>query len=96
MLTWVLYDIQKDKVRSKVAKLCLKAGIYRVQYSVFLGELDKTKRKELRSHIEDLFDPDCDKVYVFPMCREDFDQCELLGQAFDRKLITDGPKALLM
>ena len=49
MLTWVLYDIQKDKVRSKVAKLCLKAGIYRVQYSVFLGELDKTKRKELRS-----------------------------------------------
>jgi len=30
------------------------------------------------------------------MCREDFDQCELMGQAFDKNLITDELKALLM
>lgn len=96
MLTWVLYDIQKDKARNKVAKLCLKAGIYRVQLSVFLGEMNKTRRKELRCQIEDLIDPGTDRVYMFPMCREDFDQCELMGQAFDRDLITDEIKALLL
>lgn len=96
MLTWVLYDIQKDKVRTKVAKFCEKAGIYRVQYSVFLGDLNKTKRKELSCQIEEIIDPDVDKIYIFPMCREDFDQCQLMGQAFDKKLITDEIKALLL
>lgn len=96
MLTWVMYDIQKDKARNKVAKCCERAGIYRVQYSVFLGELNKTKRKELSCQIEELIDPGQDRVYIFPMCREDFDQCELMGQAFDKNLITDELKALLM
>jgi CRISPR-associated protein Cas2 len=91
-----MYDIEKTKARSKVAKCCEKAGIYRVQYSVFLGELDNTKRKALSSEIEDLINPDKDKVYIFPMCREDFDQCILLGQAFDKDLVTDEIKALLL
>jgi len=40
MLTWVMYDIPKNKTRNKIAKACKEAGIYRVQYSVFLGDLD--------------------------------------------------------
>ena len=47
MLTWVMYDIKKDRTRNKVAKLCEEAGIYRVQYSVFLGDLNNAQRKEL-------------------------------------------------
>ncbi len=52
MLTWVMYDIKNDKARTKVAKCCERIGIFRVQYSVFLGDLDKTKRKALTSEIE--------------------------------------------
>ncbi|NLW19688.1 MAG: CRISPR-associated endonuclease Cas2 [Candidatus Cloacimonetes bacterium] len=96
MLTWVMYDIVKDKTRTKVGKYCEKAGIYRVQYSVFLGELNPTQRKELKCQIEELIDPDCDRVYIFPMCREDFNNCELMGQAFDPNLITNEIKALLL
>jgi len=91
-----MYDIVKDKTRTKVSKYCEKAGIYRVQYSVWLGDINKTKRKELRCQIEDIIDPLIDKVYIFPMCREDFSLCELLGQAFDKDLISDEVKALLM
>lgn len=96
MITWVFYDIEKDKARTKVAKCCRQAGIYRVQYSVFLGDLNKTKRKELTSQIEALMDKDKDKVYIFPMCKADFDECTLLGQAFDRELITDEIRALML
>ncbi|MDD3536278.1 MAG: CRISPR-associated endonuclease Cas2 [Candidatus Cloacimonetes bacterium] len=96
MLTWVMYDIVKDKARNKVAKACQKAGIYRVQYSVWLGDINKTKVKELRTIIEDLIDLSVDRVYIFPMCREDFHSCVLLGQAFDPKLVTDEVKALLL
>jgi CRISPR-associated protein Cas2 len=96
MLTWVMYDIVKDKARTKVSKCCEKAGIYRVQYSVFLGDLNKTKRKELKCQIEELINPEVDRVYIFPMCSEDFGSCELLGQAFDPELITDEIKALII
>ncbi|MCD8478960.1 MAG: CRISPR-associated endonuclease Cas2 [Candidatus Cloacimonetes bacterium] len=96
MLTWVMYDIVQDRIRNKVVKCCEKSGIYRVQYSVWLGELNRTQCKELRTIIEDLINQEQDKVYIFPMCREDFNSCILLGQAFDKALITDELKALLM
>ncbi|MDD3103862.1 MAG: CRISPR-associated endonuclease Cas2 [Candidatus Cloacimonadaceae bacterium] len=96
MLTWVMYDIVKDKIRNKIVKCCEKSGIYRVQYSVWLGEMNKTQRKELRAQIEDLINFEEDSVYIFPMCREDFNSCILLGQAFDRDLITDEVKAFLV
>ena len=96
MLTWVMYDIVKDKARNKVVKACQKAGIYRVQYSVWLGNINKTQVKELRTIIEDLIDQSVDRVYIFPMCKEDFQSCMLLGQAFDPELITDEVKALLL
>ena len=91
-----MYDIPKNKVRTKVAKACLEAGIYRVQYSVFLGDLDKAQRRELRTKIEELINEDVDSVYLFPMCSDDFKQCVLLGQAFDKKMITDEIKAIMM
>jgi len=96
MLTWIMYDIVKDKTRNQVAKCCEKAGIYRVQYSVFLGELNRTKCKELSCQISELINPDVDRVYIFPMCNEDFKNCELLGQAFDPDLITDEIKAFFL
>ena len=65
MLTRVMYDIVKDKTRNKVAKCCEKAGIYRVQYSVFLGDMNKTKCKELSCQINELINPEVDRVYIF-------------------------------
>lgn len=96
MLTWVMYDVVRDRVRNKVMKTCEKSGIYRVQYSVWLGNLNKTQCRELRTRIEDLINPEEDRVYIFPMCKEDFNSCILLGQAFDRDLITDDLKALFL
>lgn len=96
MLTWVMYDIVNDKTRLRVAKSCEKAGIYRVQYSVFLGNINKTKRKELTSQIEGLINPEIDRVYIFPMCNDDFQNCELMGQAFDPDLINDEVRAWML
>jgi len=91
-----MYDIQNDKTRNKVAKACEEIGIYRVQKSVFLGELSKSQVREIATFIEDIINADKDSVYIFPMSRDDFDNCKLLGQAFDKDLITDEIKALLL
>jgi CRISPR-associated protein Cas2 len=89
MLTWAIYDITKNKIRTKVAKLCKGYGLYRVQKSVFLGTLNRNQLDELALKSEELIDEKTDSVYIFPMCEEDFKKVKLLGQAFDKNLVTD-------
>jgi len=96
MLTWVVYDIVKDKPRTTVAKECLRAGIQRVQFSVFLGELNQNAIDELGLKIKSLIDEETDRVYIFPMCKEDFSKVRLLGQAFDKKMVTDELRELFL
>lgn len=96
MIAWVLYDIENDKARTKVAKLCKQAGLYRVQFSVFLGTLEKNRKDTLQLQIEELINKDKDSVYIFPMSKNELQETVLLGQAFDKKLITDEVKALFL
>ncbi|MEA3278866.1 MAG: CRISPR-associated endonuclease Cas2 [Pseudomonadota bacterium] len=95
-LVWVVYDISEDRPRGKVAKLCKEAGIYRVQKSVFLGTIERNRLDELSLAIDEHIDEGCDSVYIFPMCQPDFKKVILKGQAFDRKLVTDEIRALLL
>lgn len=94
MICWVLYDIRKDKPRTKIAKKCKLAGLYRVQKSVFLGSLDNNQKDTLELEVEDLIDEETDSVYIFPMSKNELKQTALMGQAFDKKLVTDEVKAM--
>lgn len=89
MLVWVIYDIVKNKTRSRVAIYCKGYGLYRVQKSVFLGTLNKNEIDELSLQCDNIIDKSEDSVYIFPMCDEDFKKVKLLGQAFDKKMVKD-------
>lgn len=94
MICWVLYDIKNNRPRSKVAKLCKQHGLYRVQKSVFLGSLEDNEKDTLELALNDCIDEETDSVYIFPMSKNELRQTALLGQAFDKKLITDQVKSL--
>lgn len=94
MITWVLYDIKNNSARNFVSKACQKAGLYRVQYSCFLGSLNGNEKDSLELQIEKVINEDTDKVYLFRMNKEQLNDCSMLGQAFDEKLVTDEVKAL--
>jgi len=94
MIAWVLYDIQKDRPRTKVAKLCKQAGLYRVQKSVFLGTLTANEKDTLELQIEELIDEEVDSVYIFPMSKNELQDTVLLGQAFDKDMVTDEVREL--
>jgi CRISPR-associated protein Cas2 len=96
MICWVLYDIENDRARTKAAKCCKQAGLYRVQLSVFLGEIDANQKDALQLQLEELINADRDKVYLFPMSRDELRQTVLLGQAFDKKLVTGQVKFLFL
>ena len=94
MITWVLYDIENDRARNRVARFCRQAGLHRVQLSCFLGTLDAPELDTLQLRLEAEINPDVDKVYIFPMSRAELRSTVLLGQAFDKKLVTDQVRAL--
>ena len=87
-LLWVIYDITDDKARNRVAKACKGKGLYRVQKSEFLGTLNRNQIDELKIMCGDLINGEVDSVYIFPLCEDDFRKVKLLGQAFDKKLVS--------
>jgi CRISPR-associated protein Cas2 len=87
-LVWVLYDITDNKVRRTIAKICKNKGLYRVQKSAFLGTLNNNQLDELKLMCNEIINVKIDSVYIFPMCEEDFRKVKLLGQAFDKKLVS--------
>jgi CRISPR-associated protein Cas2 len=89
MLVWVIYDITENKIRQKVSERCKNYGLYRVQKSVFLGDLNSNERDSLAVECEELIDVDRDSVYVFPMDEQSFKKVQLIGQAFDKELVSD-------
>ncbi len=96
MLAWVVYDISKDKLRNKVYKLCKGYGLYPVQKSVFVGNVDTHEIDELCLQCDGIIEHEQDSVYVFPMCKNDFRAVKLLGQAFDKKMVSDEVKRLFL
>jgi CRISPR-associated protein Cas2 len=96
MIVWVLYDIRKDKARSNIAKYCEQSGLYRVQYSVFLGTIEENDKDTLQLQIEDEIDPNTDSVYIFPMNKTELRQSALLGQAFDKDMISDEVRQIFL
>ena len=89
MMTWVIYDISKDRTRTKIADRCLDFGLLRVQKSVFLGEIPPNRVDEIIQFSQELLNLETDAVYVFPMCREDFSKVQIVGQGFDKKRVAD-------
>ncbi|WP_040670922.1 CRISPR-associated endonuclease Cas2 [Nitritalea halalkaliphila] len=94
MIAWVMYDIQKNKTRTRAAKICLQSGLYRVQYSVFLGVMEKNEFDSLHLQLEELIDEEKDSIYMFPMSKDELKQTVLLGQAFDKDFVTDEVRSL--
>ena len=89
MLTWLIYDISSDKSRKRVSDECKNLGLYRVQKSVFLGDLNTNRIDEIVEFSREWINAKTDSLYVFPMCRDDFDKIQILGQGFNGELVAD-------
>lgn len=71
LLTFVVYDIEDDRVRGRVANACKDYGLERIQYSAFCGPLDASRRGELTARLADTLGTDVGKILVLPVCEKD-------------------------
>ena len=84
-----MYDIADDKIRRKAIKICKNVGLYRVQKSIFLGDIEENDFDEVKLRLEDTVDLKNDSVYVFTMSKKELNKAGLIGQAFDKELVTE-------
>ncbi|MDP4146884.1 MAG: CRISPR-associated endonuclease Cas2 [Bacillota bacterium] len=89
MLYWVMYDISENKTRNKAVKACKNKGLYRVQKSIFLGELNKNQKDELKIMMEQLVDEDTDSIYIFPTSTDFIYDTDMIGNGFDKELVSN-------
>lgn len=67
----VLYDIQLDRLRTRISEACLDYGLERVQYSAFCGKLTRNKREELFLRLAGILDDKPGKILMQPVCEKD-------------------------
>lgn len=96
MLVWFLYDITDNKRRTKIIKMAQSYGLSRVQKSVFIGNINKSKIDEVILQSENLINKDTDSLYILPMCQSDFKEISLLGNAFDKRFVNDELSTLVI
>lgn len=63
----VIYDISHDGARTKVADVCLDYGLERIQYSAFVGRLNKVHQRELVLKMKHAIGKNAARIQLFPL-----------------------------
>jgi len=69
--TLVIYDIENDRIRLRISETCLDYGLMRIQFSAFLGTLNRNKREELFLRLTSILDDNAGKILLQPICHKD-------------------------
>lgn len=71
MKTFVIYDVEEDKVRNRVFEACKDYGLAHIQYSAFFGELNHNRREELYMRLQRTLGRKRGKIVILPVCDKD-------------------------
>lgn len=67
----LVYDIPDDRIRTRVADICLDYGLERIQYSSFLGELNHNRQEEIMQKVSRKLGKKEGNIQLFPICEKD-------------------------
>lgn len=88
MIYFVMYDIENDRVRTKIAKYLEEKGLRRVQKSIFLGQTDRKQYQHIRNaltEIQESYD-NHDSIFIVPMPEDYLKSMYIIGQEIDFSL----------
>lgn len=74
MQVLVIYDVENDRIRSKVANALKDYGLYRTQFSAFRGELSGNRMEELFFRLKKILGVDKGNIQMYPLCEKDLKQ----------------------
>ena len=76
----LIYDIEDDRLRTRVADVCLNYGLERIQFSAFFGKLNRNRRQELALRVKNELGGENGRVRIIPVCEDDLKDMWVLDQ----------------
>ncbi len=92
----ISYDISSNKTRRLAVKLCKKAGLVRVQRSVFIGASLPSLIHAIRTELLPLLDPKRDSLHLQPLDRQTYARLQLHGNLTDKTAIAREQKVVFI
>jgi len=86
MRTFVIYDVSEDKIRNKVADVCLDYGLERIQYSAFRGDLTANRRQELVMKLQSRFGKAEGCIHIIALCDKDAARVVQMGKVLAERV----------
>ena len=94
----ILYDIEKNKIRSLVSKYLIHKGCVRIQKSVFLMHSNHKKFDEIKEtlvEINDIYENN-DSIILIPINVSDARSMKLIGKNVDINQIVNQPNTVFI
>lgn len=90
MLFFVMYDIESNKVRRLVVKYLEKKGLFRVQKSIFLGQLPTQDYDQIKNDLAEVQSAyqNEDSILVVPISTDYLSAMKVIGKNLNIDLIT--------
>jgi len=76
----LIYDVEDDRLRTKVSDICLDYGLERIQFSAFFGKLNRNRRQELALKLAREVENESARIRIVPVCEEDLKDMWTLDQ----------------
>jgi CRISPR-associated protein Cas2 len=76
----LIYDIEDDRLRMRVAEICLDYGLERIQFSAFFGKLNRNRRQELALRLAAEVENESARIRIVPVCEADLKDMWTLEQ----------------
>ena len=80
MAVVLIYDIEDDRLRTRVADICQDYGLQRIQFSAFFGKLNRNRRQELALKLRSEVEEESARLRMIPVCEDDLKQMWMLEQ----------------
>jgi CRISPR-associated protein Cas2 len=83
----VLYDVEDDRIRARVSDICLNYGLERIQYSAFLGKINRNRRQELSLRLQEEVGAEQARLRIIPVTEDALKEMWVHDQ-YSRKVVT--------
>ena len=76
----LIYDVEDDRIRTRVSETCLDYGLQRIQYSAFFGKLNRNRRQELALKLMNQIGKETARIRIIPVCADDLKDMWVVDQ----------------
>lgn len=89
MVTFIMYDIENDRIRTQVAKYLERKGCIRVQKSIFLASLERKKWDEIHKTLREVQEmyKNYDSILLVPVSTDEIRSMKVIGHELNLELI---------